>query len=335
MKQNGFSDDLKMEVVVGAFMVMILLGLGYFTIILSREAWFGPKYAMKVAFSNVMGLRDGDNVVVRGMPVGKVKSLTLTDKGVEVLATLEQELHVRQGYRITIVSTSVLGGRYLQVDEGPEGNTILPKDDNTCYSGDRPIDLMEEAAEVISEIKKGLVTGGVISNVQNIAAQLSEVSTRLNSGKGTLGRLLSSDDTLYNDLSNTVASLKNVAQRIDKGEGTMGKLLSSDDTLYKDLSGAVASLKNVAQRIDKGEGTMGKLLSSDDKLYQDLSSAVASLKNITAQVEKGEGTVGKLIKDDTLYEEVRKTVGEVRSTIDDYRETAPIVTFTSIFFGAL
>jgi phospholipid/cholesterol/gamma-HCH transport system substrate-binding protein len=231
------------------------------------------------------------------MPVGKIKSLTLGEGGVHIVASLDQKLRIREKYRVTIVNTSMLGGRHMEVYEGPDSSP--ERKDSTPLIGDTPIDLMADAAEVISEVKKGLTTGGVISNVQNVAAQLSEVSTRLNSGKGTLGRLLSEDDTLYND-----------------------------------LSGAVASLKNVAERIEKGEGTLGKLMSSDDKLYQDLSSAVASLKNITSQVEKGEGTVGKLIKDDALYEDVKKAVGEVRATIDDYRETAPVVTFTSIFFGA-
>jgi phospholipid/cholesterol/gamma-HCH transport system substrate-binding protein len=297
MKQAGYSDELKMEVVVGAFMVMVFLGLGYFTIILSRDKWFGDKYNLTVKFQRVMGLREGDNVVARGMPVGKIKTLTLDPDGVRVVASLDQQLHIREKYRMTIVNTSMLGGRQMEVDEGPLSNPEVGED--VQLVGETPVDLLADAAEVMSELKKGLTTGGVISNIQNIASQLSDVSTRLNAGKGTLG-----------------------------------KLLSEDDTLYKDLSGAVASLKNVAERVDKGEGTMGKLLSSDDKLYQDLSAAVASLKSIAAQVDKGEGTIGKLIKDDTVYEEVKKAIGEVRSTIDDYRETAPVVTFTSIFFGA-
>jgi len=297
MKQAGYSDELKMEVVVGAFMVMVFLGLGYFTIILSRDKWFGDKHNLTVTFQHVMGLREGDNVVARGMPVGKVKTLTLENDGVHIVASLDQQLHLREKYRITIVSTSMLGGRQMEIDEGPASGPELK--DDVPLVGETPIDLLADAGEVMSELKKGLTTGGVISNVQNIASQLSDVSTRLNSGKGTLG-----------------------------------KLLSEDDTLYKDLASTVASLKDVAERVNKGEGTLGKLLSSDDKLYQDLSSAVASLKSIAAQIDNGEGTIGKLVKDDTVYEEVKKAIGEVRSTIDDYRETAPVVTFTSIFFGA-
>ena len=37
MRKDCVARELTMEMVVGAFMVMILLGLGYFTIILARE----------------------------------------------------------------------------------------------------------------------------------------------------------------------------------------------------------------------------------------------------------------------------------------------------------
>lgn len=298
MRRTSYSDELKMEVIVGAFIVMVLLGLGYFTIILSRETWFGPKYFIDVKFSTIMGLRDGDNVVIRGMPVGKVKELKLADNGVHVIAKLDRKLKIHEGYKMSIVSTSVLGGRYLEITDGPLDRPELPE--GTGFQGTQPIDLMADAAIVISEIKQGLTTGGVVSNVQSIAQQLNEIATRVNAGKGTLGKLLSEDDTLYKDLAATVASLKNVSERLDKGEGTLGKLLSKDDKLYQDLSAAVEAMKNIAQRIDNGEGT-----------------------------------VGKLVKDDELYTEIKKTIGEVRATVDDYRETAPVTTFTSIFFGAL
>jgi len=139
---------------------------------------------------------------------------------------------------------------------------------------------------------------------------------------------------MYKDMSDTVASLKTLTARIEKGEGTLGKLMSSDDKLYRDLSDTITSLKTVSTRLEKGEGTLGKLMSSDDKLYKDLSDSVASLKNITAGLERGDGVLGKLMKDEKLYKDIQVIVKEARATIDDYRETAPITTFSSIFFSA-
>ncbi len=49
--------QMSMEVTVGAFMFMVLLALGVFTIILSRENIFTRKYYVEVVFDDVMGLR--------------------------------------------------------------------------------------------------------------------------------------------------------------------------------------------------------------------------------------------------------------------------------------
>jgi phospholipid/cholesterol/gamma-HCH transport system substrate-binding protein len=122
--------------------------------------------------------------------------------------------------------------------------------------------------------------------------------------------------------------------RIEKGEGAIGRLMAADDPLYADLSATVASLKALSQRLEKGEGTVGRLLSSDDTLYRDLSASAASLRTISAKIEKGEGTLGRLVNDDAVYGRLDETLSEVRNAIEDFRETSPVTTFTSIFFGA-
>jgi len=58
------------------------------------------------------------------------------------------------------------------------------------------------------------------------------------------------------------------------------------------------------------------------------------LKQITGQIEKGEGMIGRMVQDDGLYQQVNGLVTEVRAALDDFRETTPVVTFASIFFGA-
>ena len=88
------------------------------------------------------------------------------------------------------------------------------------------------------------------------------------------------------------------------------------------------------QDLQRGEGMLGHLMKDDDQLYTDLSEAVASLKNVAATLEKGEGSLGKLISDDGVYSEIEGMMKEARAALDDMRETSPVVTFTSVFFGA-
>jgi phospholipid/cholesterol/gamma-HCH transport system substrate-binding protein len=285
-----------MEVVVGVFIVMVFFGLAYFTFVISGEQW-GPEYEIEVVFNDVMGLRRKDSVVVRGMPIGEIRRLELHEDGVHVWAKVEEKLDMRKDYSIKIIRTSILGGRYVEIDEGSPQCGQLPLD--TLFRGEDPHDFMAEATEVMTEIKEQFLgEDGVIQNFKAASVQLKEIATRLNAGKGTIGKLMSDDDTLYRDATNTVASIRQVAARLERGEGTLGKLFSKDD-----------------------------------KLYADLSSAAESLSEVASHINKGEGAVGKLVKEDTLYKEVEAVVKELQAALDDFRETTPVTSFTSILFS--
>ena len=297
MRKDCVARELTREIIVGAFMVMILLGLGYFTIILSRETWFTKKQHMDVKFKNAMGLREGNNVVVRGMPVGKIDHLVLDDPWVRVRLVLDNKLKMKKDYEIKIVATSILGGRYLEINEGSENLPVIPM--SSHFVGREPYDLMADAAAVINKARTELVEGGAIDNLKKVTEQLSVM-----------------------------------VDRVSEGKGTLGLLLSEDTTLYDDVASAVAALRDVAERLQRGDGTLGHLMSKDDQLYKDLSATVASLKHITGKLEKGEGSLGKLISDDGVYSEVEGMLKEARAALDDMRETSPVVTFTSVFFGA-
>ena len=89
----------------------------------------------------------------------------------------------------------------------------------------------------------------------------------------------------------------------------MGKLLSEDDTLYEDLSDAVASLKKVTDDISKGEGTLGKLV-MDDELYQEaklllqeIRAAVDDLRETVADHHVHERFLWRILSEGILEED--------------------------------
>lgn len=337
MRRDSVDRELTTELIVGTFMVLMLIALVYFTIVLGRANLFQKQYPFEVEFAHVMELRKDDNVVLRGMTIGKIKSLRLVGDRVRVLALLERPVTLRKDYRIKIVATSILGGRYLEIEEGSPGAEPLPE--GIMPQGAPPYDVMTEAADVVHEIRSALREGGILTNVQMAVASLREIADKINRGEGTMGKLVN-DDALYQEVQAAVRDLRGVAEqvrevvdKVGRGEGTMGKLLA-DETVYRDLQTLTSNLKDVSQRLVDGQGVLGKLLAPDDTLYRDAAAAAASLKAVAAKIERGEGLLGRLTQDDSLYTEVQAAVREVRAAIDDYRETSPVVSFTSLLFGA-
>ncbi|MBU1908708.1 MAG: MCE family protein [Verrucomicrobia bacterium] len=295
MKRSRLQET-SIEVTVGAFMFMVLLALGFFTIVLSRENLFARRYELDVVFPHVRGLRQGDNVFVRGVDIGKVKGLRISPEGVHVLASLQQPVTLREDYRIEILPSSVLGGRYLGIYEGSDDHPVLPQ--VALIRGESPVDFLDEATRTVQVVKKALEQGKILENI-----------------------------------SAAMEGIRNLTARLEQGEGTLGKLLT-DDTLYTNLQDISADLKEITARVNEGKGTIGRLLSEDDSLYQDLTAAAAAIKEVTTSISQGDGTLGKLTRDDELYEQAKLLLNEIRAAIDDLRETTPVTTFTSVFFGA-
>ena len=62
----------------------------------------------------------------------------------------------------------------------------------------------------------------------------------VNAGKGTVGKLLKSDE-LANQLKTTIGRIDLILDKINSGQGTIGQLLVNS-TLYDNLSGATREL---------------------------------------------------------------------------------------------
>ncbi|QHI67928.1 MlaD family protein [Tichowtungia aerotolerans] len=307
---DKYKKDLSIEVLVGMFMFVILIALGVFTIVLSRQNFLQKKYPVRVIFSEVGGLREGDNVFLRGTKVGIVKATYLENNHVIVESDLEVPVEFREGYKVEVVASSMLGGKLLKLYEGPLGAPALPP--STTIMGDEPIDILQELGDAVGEFKA--------------------MTRKVTAGEGTLGRLLS-DDEMYKSLKTMVDNLNVISAKLSNGEGTIGKLIQ-DETIYNDVQKTVANLSDVSERLVNGKGTLGRLLSEDDALYADVSSAAANIREITEKIRSGEGTLGKLMEDDQMYVEAQKLFEELRAAIDDMRETSPVTTFSSVVFGA-
>lgn len=284
------------ELTVGFFVFLILGALVMFTIILSYDNIFTQNYRLMVHFDNVTGLTRGDKVNVQGVDVGRVKDLSITDDGVMVDLTMKYKVTLHEDYGIQVKPSTILGGKYIDIYEGTR--TLPEIDPSSRIVGKPPVDFIAEASEAVRSIRSSLEEGGILSNLET-----------------------------------SMANFKAISDKIEKGEGTLGKLIGNDE-IYNDLKEIADNLKAISGRLERGEGMLGKLLSSDDSVYNDLKSTLSSFSDAMSKVKEGEGTLGKIIQDESLYDEIMKTLAEVRAMIDDIRETSPVTSMTSIFFGA-
>lgn len=130
------------EMVVGIFVVVGLLCLGYMTLKLGKVSLFGDEtYSVYARFSSVSGLRVGNSVDMIGIEVGRVAGFTMDQDDLVVLT----ELKIRQGVKVyddaiaSIKTAGLIGDKFVQIDPG--GGGVLLKPGGTITETEAPVDI--------------------------------------------------------------------------------------------------------------------------------------------------------------------------------------------------
>ena len=112
---------------VGIFVVIGLICVGYMTIKLGKVSLFGDDYySLYARFSSVSGLKTGSPVEVHGIEVGRVEKMTLdSEKQSAVL-----ELKIKKGLTIyddaiaSVKTAGLIGDKFVNIDPGGGGEVL-------------------------------------------------------------------------------------------------------------------------------------------------------------------------------------------------------------------
>lgn len=324
---------------VGIFVLAGLLVLAF--LILNATGDFNPferKFYLKAQFADADGLREGAEVQLAGVHIGKVDSVNLMppDSGdeakVEALIIVDRNLggrpiteRIRTDSIAQLTATSLLANdKMINITPGTAKGAAVTENYVLPTSKAMSINqLTETGNELLQQINK-------------LSVPANEILQKANQGEGTLGKIVN-DDSLYKNLDATVAEtkvtmakLQNTFDKINRGEGSAGKLLN-DPALYNNLNRTVSQLEQISRDLRAGRGTAGKLI-NDDALYNDTRAAVADLritasklngiaddfKIISTDLNEGKGTAGKFLKDDRLYEDARVAITRLNSTAEKF-----------------
>ncbi len=114
---------------------------------------------------------------------------------------------------------------------------------------------------------------------------------------------------------------------------TVGRLLT-EDRLYQDLTALTEELRGTLADLRGGEGETREAVQRLNTLLADADATVVEIGALARRVNEGEGSLGRFTTDAAVYEETRRILAELRETLQDLREQAPISTFLGALLGA-
>ena len=289
---------------VGALVIvgLLLFAIGVF-FISGQVGFFTRNYLVKAYFPSAGDLREGAQVRLAGIIVGNVVKIGISpypEKDRAVVVDLKISRHYQNEIRADSVASvdtvGLLGDSYVEITRGTPPQEIIA-DGGTLKTA--------EKADVAAVMQN---TNQVITNLNALSAKLDDITTQIQAGKGSIGKLIY-DQALYNKMDATISSAQILVNRAGRGEGTLGKLLS-DETLYNRSVATIDRLNQVIDQVQNGNGSLGKFI-SDPSVYNNLNRLMASGNTLIDGINQGHGTLGKLAEDQQFYDRLNSTLGHV------------------------
>jgi phospholipid/cholesterol/gamma-HCH transport system substrate-binding protein len=298
------------ETIVGIFVVASLVALLIMVLIIARQEGMFMEYVQyRAIFRNVSGLKPGSEVHLAGVTVGNVKSITINPNGTIVVTFKVMRRYsdqIRWDSLASIGLMGLLGEKSLDLTAGSLDKPPVPPEGFVAAS--EPLDitqLLARAGPGLEDVQKILTNLVVLtskmtepgSEFSKTMDQVSQIVTKINQGKGSLGLMINNPD-LYKEVSQTVAGANKFITDLDQSIfGTPKEKQAFKDKTQKTLTEFQATMANA------------------NKAVCDLQAATTRLPDLVKKVDSfltnldkaGKGLPGLVTSGETFLSDADKT----------------------------
>ena len=212
---------------------IVLFSVLIFTI--SNLEFFNKGYEVRVLFKFANGIEEGAPARLAGVKVGEVKKVKIIydykDESpiVEVDLNIQEDVRIRQGASVLVSTLGLLGEKYVEILPGTKEKPLLQNGDVIIGYNSVPLaklsDLGYQIAlkldRTIDALQNIFVKGDQKEDIKTTLRNLKDLSLNLNS------LVLDTDETM---------------KKINSGEGTLGRLISQEE-LYDEFLAFVKDIK--------------------------------------------------------------------------------------------
>ena len=308
----------KNNIKLGIFVVVGLAVLVFaFFIIGSNQNLFGEDFKLKVRFTNIGGLTEGNNVLFSGIQAGTVKDINIiNDTTIEVTMRINSKVKsfIHKNASATVGTEGLMGNKVINIMPVKGQSRVVQEGD---LLDAQQTASMEEIIQTLSKTN---------DNVQTISEVLKGTVLRIDSS--AILKLINDEQigiSLKSSLQNIYAATKNANQMTDglnivvanikNGKGTAGLLLT-DTTVAIQLRDAIAKIKSASANANEMTMQLNQISKS---LNTDLTS--------------GKGPLNTLLKDTEMSKDLKQTMSNIQKGTDGFNQNMEALKHNFLFRG--
>jgi phospholipid/cholesterol/gamma-HCH transport system substrate-binding protein len=195
------------KVKTGFFVIIcLLLLLALLFVIGQQKKLFGNTILVYAYFNNISGTREGNYVRFAGINIGTVETIhIINDTTVQLGLSIEKKMqpYLKTDAVASIGSDGLMGDKLILIAPGNQTSPVVKSGGKLQSTNPLNIDRM------MSNLSK------VSDNASVLTEGLAQIVDKINSGKGTIGRLLGNDN-LAKKMERTIETANHTAKAIDK-----------------------------------------------------------------------------------------------------------------------
>lgn len=289
--------ETKRNVLVGVFIFigLLIFIVGIFTLG-GQQKSFVKSIRVNAVFSDIGGLKPGNNVWFSGVKIGTVKTIKFYGNSqVEVSMRIEQSAqgYIRKDASAKLSSDGLIGNKLIVIFGGNPKTAEIEDGDILQVQKDLSTD---DIMKTLQENNENLI--GITSNFKKLSSDMVK-------GKGTAGALLA-DSTLANSFRAIVTNLQKTTRTSAALAGQLGVFTAKLNTKG-----------GLADKLMTDTSVFNKLSATADQLKQTSAKATVITDNLSKASNKLNSTdnaMGLLLNDAKTAEQVKSTMGNLQES---------------------
>lgn len=298
------------ELKIGIFVVVILVGSFFVINYLRGKDVFNREIELKGHFDNVEGLVPSAVVQYRGFKAGQVSKVEYCPEtdNFEVICAIDKKFRIPADSKMTIFSTSIMGGKGILLETGESA------------------DIAKDGDELSVAVQADLVES-LAANIGPIMDALDSTLAKLDKTLGAVNNLLGEENR--GNITLAIADLKRTMTNVATLTGSLNSRSSDIETFISELGAISIKLASIVEKADGAMDDLGKFAGNLEK--SDIEGLVKSITNLSESIQNPDGSMGKFLHDGNIYNSADSLINELNDLISKMKENPKKYMKISVF----
>ena len=189
--------------------ISMLLLLALIFLIGKQKNLFSSTFLVRANFKNIAGTKEGNYVRFAGINIGTVETINIiNDTTVQLALSIEKKIqpYIKSDALASIGSDGLMGDKLILIAPGSDSAGVVKNGGMLRSANPLNVDKIMNNLSKISE------------NATTLTEGLSDIVTKINQGKGTIGRLLANDQLAkkMETTNETASSITKTAKSVNE-----------------------------------------------------------------------------------------------------------------------